>query len=114
MKRELSVSICQYLSKGDIMPRKKPRLRATIDVTLKNDFHRTQYTLRTRLYKPLTPGQIKGCRKILCGVPGCSCAGDLGIRGPQLFDVIEGFDVTGTTVITIEPLRGTLPQLRRV
>ena len=96
------------------MPRKGPKPRATIDVTLKNDFHRTAYTLRTRLYKPLSPAQIKRCRQILCGIPGCACAGDMGVRGPQLFDVVEGFDVTGTTLITIEPLRGTLPQRRPV
>jgi len=54
--------------------------------TFTNNFHDTQVTVipkRGYLYER----QIKRMQKELCGVAGCSCSGDTGIRGPQDWDV---------------------------
>jgi hypothetical protein len=58
-------------------------------VTIRNDFHNTECTLRATDNK-LSPSQVKRCRKTLCGFHDCTCAeGPLGERGPQ--DVIYSY-----------------------
>ena len=58
-------------------------------VTLTNDFHYTQVTLRLELGRPLSSHQIRRSRESLCGVDDCTCGGDLGQRGWQGLQVIH-------------------------
>jgi hypothetical protein len=88
--------------------RKKPRPRLTCDFVMRNDFHNTSYTLRSRFYLPLSVDQIHRCRKYLCGVKGCTCGGRIGERGQQDYVVRVGFDLEGREVVTLEPLRGKI------
>ncbi len=61
------------------------------NVTLTNDFHGTEVTIRTEVLSHIwhtstirpTLGQIKRAKRVLCGIDGCTCSGDLGTRGPQ-------------------------------
>jgi hypothetical protein len=88
------------------MPRKKVnKLRSTCDCTIRNDFHNTSYTFRTRYYKALSRDQIRLCRNALCGVSNCTCGGVLSERGEQDFVIRDGFDVTGARIVTLEPIR---------
>jgi hypothetical protein len=51
-------------------------------VTLTNNYHNTQVTLRLKgVY--LTAGQVKKSQNALCGIKGCTCSGVLGTRGYQ-------------------------------
>ena len=51
---------------------------------LRNEFHRTEVEVRPRR----TPGgdyifsarQVRRARRLLCGLPGCKCGGNLGER----------------------------------
>ena len=64
-------------------------------VTLRNDLHNTSVTVRPKgttivevgnvrvHYAILSVGQARRAKKALCGVKGCVCSGDLGLRGPQ-------------------------------
>ena len=88
----------------------KPKPRSTCDFVFRNDFHHTSYTMRTRYYKPITPDQMRMCRKTLCGVTDCKSGGKLGERGPQDAVIVVGWDLTGREVVTLEPLRGSFMQ----
>ena len=58
-------------------------------ITLSNDFHRTQVTLRVvELGRPLSKNQIRRARQTLCGHDGCLCGGVLGERGEQPVEII--------------------------
>ena len=57
----------------------------TRTITLINDFHNTDVTLRPR-GGWLSKDQVRRARRMLCGVTGCTCGGNAGERGknPQL------------------------------
>lgn len=65
-----------------------------MNVTLRNDFHNSEVTLRTKVLSHihhtatayLTVGQIKKAKHELCGIAGCTCSGEAGTRGPQTLD----------------------------
>jgi hypothetical protein len=60
-------------------------------VTLTNDFHNTSVNLRCEVLSHIhseatiypTAGQIAKAKKALCGIDGCTCSNDAGIRGRQ-------------------------------
>lgn len=60
-------------------------------VTLTNDFHNTDVTLRcevlSHIYGEATiypsESQIKRAKRELCGIDGCTCSDAAGCRGPQ-------------------------------
>ena len=57
-------------------------------ITIKNNFHGTEYGLKVSDYGvPLSPGQIRRCRKALCGIKNCICGGVVGERGPQEIEI---------------------------
>jgi hypothetical protein len=49
-------------------------------ITLKNDFHGTKVNLKPH-NGLLTKHQIKRAWQTLCGIHGCTCGNDLGMRG---------------------------------
>jgi len=51
-------------------------------ITLYNDYHNSHVNLITKNGK-LSASQCKRARRVLCGVAGCCCSDDLGIRGEQ-------------------------------
>ena len=61
------------------------------NVTLRNDFHNTSVVLRCETLSHMfgevtirpTVSQIRKSKKSLCGIAGCTCSNDCGIRGPQ-------------------------------
>jgi len=63
-------------------------------IILKNDFHNASVSLNCKVLSHihstatayLTVGQIKKAKSALCGIPGCTCSGDAGHRGPQQLD----------------------------
>lgn len=57
-------------------------------ITVTNDFHNTQVTLRAREGEALTDSQIRRARRELCGVAGCMCGGAIGERGTQDYEVL--------------------------
>lgn len=79
-------------------------------VTLRNDYHGTQYRVKPVWYRPLSRYQIKYCRQHLCPeYKTCTCGrGVLGERGPQDVVVTRTTDVLGKTMVTIEPGPDTL------
>lgn len=54
-------------------------------VSLKNDFHNTEVTVagENPYYNciRLTPRSVQKAKKALCGIEGCTCSNDLGVRG---------------------------------
>lgn len=60
-------------------------------VTLRNDFHNTEVTLRAEVLSHIwhtatiypSKAQAKRAKKVLCGISGCTCSNDFGTRGPQ-------------------------------
>ena len=68
-------------------------------MTIKNDFHGTVCTLRTDDSGRLSSGQIRRCRKALCGIDGCTCGGELSERGPQDVEIqVVGWDKNGIEI----------------
>ena len=57
-------------------------------ITLTNDFHGTQVTLRLQ-GAFLSAGQEKKAWKSLCGIKGCTCSGPIGIRGAQTAKIVS-------------------------
>lgn len=77
-------------------------------VTLRNDFHKTEVTLKMKGLFP-TPSQVKRSRKVLCGVTGCTCGDIMGMRGDQDAIVGERQEYSGGELIpSIRPLFKTL------
>jgi hypothetical protein len=73
-------------------------------VPIRNDFHGTVCNLRIEYNgAALTPGQIKRCRRALCGIPTCTCGGILGQRGNQgAVDILDsGRDDDGNQLVTV-------------
>ena len=52
-------------------------------ITLTNDFHGTEISLKRSTRHRLSAGQVKKARAALCGIEGCTCGGNAGERGPQ-------------------------------
>ncbi len=52
-------------------------------VTLTNNFHATSSRVRTGKASPET---VRRVRRELCGIAGCTCGDDIGVRGPQRTD----------------------------
>ena len=63
-------------------------------VTITNDFHNSSVVLRCDVVQHIhnektiypTKHQIKRAKKALCGIKGCACSNDVGIRGKQTLD----------------------------
>jgi|LakMenE18May11ns_1017448.scaffolds.fasta_scaffold7274618_1 hypothetical protein len=63
-------------------------------ITLTNDFHNTSVNLRCEVLSHIyhtavaypNANQIKKAKRVLCGVAGCNCSNDAGIRGRQEID----------------------------
>lgn len=61
------------------------------NVTLRNDFHCTSVILRCETLSHMhgectirpNVSQIRKAKQSLCGISGCTCSDDAGIRGPQ-------------------------------
>ncbi len=72
-----------------------------MQVTIRNDFHNTQTTIRpTRRGNSwrINLDQIKRAKSKLCGTQGCTCSDRLGSRGPQEYDIAyDGFEVIDIT-----------------
>ncbi len=49
-------------------------------ITLKNDFHNTEVNVVPQSGE-LSPRQVKRAWNTLCGIDGCTCGNDLGMRG---------------------------------
>ena len=81
--------------------------RKTVDATIYNDNHGTQYTMRVKWYQPLSDTQIAQCRQTLCPA-GCNCGGRLKERGPQDVRINVVIGLHNKQVITLEPIRGKL------
>ena len=58
-------------------------------VILSNDKHGTTIALMSNPLRGLTRNQVKRSREQLCGIEGCECNKDLGIHGPQAYDVFN-------------------------
>jgi hypothetical protein len=56
---------------------------ASETMELRNDFHRSSVCLRVPADGILSREQVARARRVLCGVAGCTCGGNLGERGPQ-------------------------------
>lgn len=53
-------------------------------IWMRNDFHKTStWFLGEKGCNSLEPRTVRRIEKRLCGVDGCSCSGDLGVRGEQ-------------------------------
>ena len=67
-------------------------------VILTNDKHGTTISLMCHPDEPLTRNQVNRSRDQLCGIPGCECNKDLGIHGPQAYDILfnrgEGWKIS--------------------
>jgi len=55
-------------------------------ITLKNNFHNSEIILNAKekfegLF--ISEGQMKKAKKTLCGIRGCECSNDFGVRGKQ-------------------------------
>jgi hypothetical protein len=66
------------------------------NITLRNDFHKTEITLRANVVGSSTlsisHSQAKKAQKKLCGIKGCQCSDDMGVRGcDQDFHYSSGF-----------------------
>jgi hypothetical protein len=65
-------------------------------ITLRNDFHNSEVTLRAVAGQELSLLQVLRARRILCGIKGCTCGGNLGERGQQAVEVdVIGYDNVG-------------------
>lgn len=56
-------------------------------VTLTNDFHHTDVTLRVPESGILSESQVRRARRELCGIEGCTCGGNLSERGRQTVEI---------------------------
>ncbi len=72
-------------------------------ITIRNDFHHTSCGIRLRSDQydvggdvRLTRSQVARCKRILCGIAGCTCGGNLGER-PAL-DAVPDYQTGGATL----------------
>jgi hypothetical protein len=62
-------------------------------ITLTNNFHNTSVNLNCEVLSHIhnevvaypNANQIKRAKRQLCGIKGCTCSGDSGVRGRQEF-----------------------------
>ena len=73
--------------------------------TITNSFHQSSVHLRPAQDGYLSQGQCQRARRILCGIQGCLCGGDLGERGKQQIEIITSRDRHGDLSATVRPLR---------
>ena len=59
-------------------------------ITLTNTFHRTSITLRKKEGDHVSPSTLSRARRALCGMAGCTCAGDDGTRESDFSLVPQG------------------------
>ena len=52
-------------------------------MNLRNDFHNTSTTIRVEAGELLSRRRVRAIEHRLCGIGGCTCSDDLGIRGAQ-------------------------------
>lgn len=57
-------------------------------ITLKNDFHNTEITMRDKCGR-LSKAQVRRAKKILC-CNECKCSDEAGTRGPQYWQQADG------------------------
>lgn len=55
-------------------------------IKLTNSFHNTEVTLIARDGE-LSARQVRRAKRELCGVRGCACSNELGVRGAQEIEV---------------------------
>lgn len=68
-------------------------------VTLKNNFHNTS----VKVYEgELSPETVRRVKKVLCGVKGCTCSNNLGVKGEQDCEIIPLYYNDRITVYRIE------------
>lgn len=74
--------------------------------TITNDFHNTSAVVRVDDSGVLSDRQRRRVRKVLCGIDGCTCGGELSERGQQTAHVeMHGYDGRhGVPVIRLSPL----------
>ncbi len=73
-------------------------------ITLYNDFHNTEVNLLVRDGK-LSRNQVARARRELCGIEGCCCGDEFGMRGPQdvlLEPIYCRYGVIGGAVVVSE------------
>ena len=58
-------------------------------ITITNNLHNTEVSIRANIGDELTINQIKRSRMTLCGITGCCCGGALGHRGTQVVEIEE-------------------------
>ena len=70
-----------------------------LKITLTNDFHGTEATVRVKGDRKLSRSQIRRVRKVLCGIDSCTCGGNLSERGRQSVEIV----ITGRDEICLYP-----------
>jgi hypothetical protein len=86
-----------------------------IRIELKNEFHKTAVRLNAhigyanpdiqRLW--ISRGQLMRANHELCGIEGCTCSGDLKVRGSQpLCEGMELNDIYGDLDLSTDRVRG--------
>ena len=76
-------------------------------ITLYNDFHGSEVTLRANPGDELSLAQVRRARRELCGISGCLCGGNLGERGRQDVEIVPiGYHNNNTPRIRVLPLSG--------
>jgi len=68
-------------------------------ITIRNDFHNTEVSIRANIGDELTESQIKRARNELCGISGCTCGGPIGERGHQDGFVVEQIDIDRVQIV---------------
>lgn len=56
-------------------------------ITLNNNFHGSSVSLRAERGQELSLAQVIRARRILCGIEGCTCGGNLSERGRQAVEI---------------------------
>lgn len=67
--------------------------------TFTNDFHNTSTSANVPDNSILTVSQVRRIRKSLCGIPSCTCGGNLSERGKQRFEIEPNYDGTVKIVL---------------
>ncbi len=73
-------------------------------VLLSNDYHDTQCVVSPDSSGYININQMRRAKKILCGIPGCTCSGNLGTRGPQDVEIEIDYDLHGSLCAIVHPL----------
>lgn len=78
-------------------------------ITLTNNYHDTTVRLHANIGDTLTVNQVKRARRVLCGLSGCSCGGNLGERGKQAVEIVPVYhrDYPGEVAFRLDSGAGT-------